>query len=144
MKPQRQTSFGGPHDPDPGNCWSTCVAMLLGMDTRDVPNFCGLYPDDDGTWFRRANEWLSERGVLLASFNSDPATWGEAYAHALCIASGPAARGHDHSVVWQHGKVLHDPHPSDAGLIEAREFEVLVIVDPDAFARHAVAIEAAA
>lgn len=148
MKPQRQTTFGGPKDENPGNCWSTCIAMLLGIDTSEVPNFCGIYREEDGTWLRKANEWLREKGALLMPFNDDPVTWAPECDQLICIASGPAERGHPHSVVWKGGKILHDPHPSDAGLIEAREWEVLIISDPVRFAaflreRDAVPVEPA-
>lgn len=140
MKLQKQTSFGGPNDPDPGNCWSTCIAMLLGMDTKLVPNFCGQFRDDDGLWYRKANEWLADRGVALMTFNTDPVKWGPAYADAVCIASGPAARGHNHSVLWQSGKLLHDPHPSDAGLIEAVDFDIVVVKNPELFRDHLLSL----
>lgn len=141
MKLQKQTSFGGKDDPDPGNCWSTCVAMLVGMDTKDVPNFCGIYREGEARWLEEANRWLAKRGVLIMVFTSDPTTWGESYRDTVCIASGPAVRGHDHAVLWQGGKLLHDPHPSNDGLVEAREFEVMVVVDPDLFAAHLRSIQ---
>lgn len=38
------------------------------------------------------------------------------------------ARGVEHSCVALDGEIVHDPHPSRAGLLELRYFEVLVAV----------------
>ena len=134
MRLQRQTTFGGPAAPVPerGNCGSTCIACILGLDTSEVPNFCGAEDaDDSGNWFTAAQRWLAPRGLALAEFNTNPGTWGEQYAPIVSIASGPGPRGHSHSVLWQHGKLLHDPHPSGDGLIEATSWCILIVVDLD-------------
>ncbi len=132
MKLQHQTTFGGPKAPvhEIGNCWSTCVACLLGLDTREVPNFCADPGGDDGEWFEAAQRWLAPRGLALAEFKTNPETWGDCYQHIVCIASGLGPRGHSHSVLWQHGKLFHDPHPSGDGLAEPPlTFGVLVVLD---------------
>ncbi len=137
MRFQHQTSFGGKDDPEPGNCWSTCIAMLIGMDTKYVPNFCGLYRDDQGIWYDRALEWLSPKGVLLYTFDVDPTEWHPTYGErTVAIASGPGPRGHDHCVLWKAGRLLYDPHPSGDGLFKTKTFDVLVISDPDLFGAH--------
>ncbi len=137
MKFQHQTSFGGKDDPDPGNCWSTCLAIFIGMETKDVPNFCGLYLTDDGTWYDKAQAWLEPKGIVLMTFDTDPSTWHPVYGvSAVTIASGPGPRGHDHSVIWKNGALLHDPHPSGAGLIKAKQYEIVVISDPGLFMAH--------
>lgn len=132
MKKQHQTTFGG-LDAVPeerGNCFSTCIACLLGIDTALVPNFCGLYGERE--WMVQANRWLSEKGLLLVHFQgADPlASIPEYQEHATMIASGLSPRGHKHSVLWRNGKLLHDPHPSGAGLVEVpTEFELVVVSD---------------
>lgn len=45
------------------------------------------------------------------------------------MASGKSARGVDHIVIYMNGKLHHDPHPSNDGLIELwskdRAFQIL-------------------
>lgn len=131
MKLQHQTTFGGPkaEPAERGNCWATCIACLLGIDVAEVPNFVAF---ED--FFGEAQRWLARRGLALAQVRTDPAEWSPDYAHVVTIAGGPGPRGYDHCVLWQHGKLLHDPHPSGAGILRAETFEFLVVVDADAFA----------
>lgn len=77
------------------------------------------------------SEWLQRRGFavfriqacdegeMLHSFfdNASPVTW---------IASGKAARGRNHAVVYRGEHMLHDPHQSRAGLIDITAATVLV------------------
>ena len=79
MKPTRlhQTRFG-----DQGNCFATCLAMLLGMsDPDEVPNFYGDHPDDDSDWFLEASEWMADHGYRLVAMRAyktylrDQAPW---------------------------------------------------------------------
>jgi hypothetical protein len=45
-----------------------------------------------------------------------------------CLAFGMSPRGVEHVVVWGPDGIVHDPHPSRAG-IEARQFWALVPVE---------------
>lgn len=126
MKFQHQTTFGFPN----GNCFATCMACILDLEVRDVPNFCG---NDGDEWFLEANRWLQRRFhlrmIVLKWDSKANAAYG--LGDALCIASGPAARGFMHSVVWQAGKLIHDPHPDGTGLIgEPEDYVVFLATDP--------------
>lgn len=122
MKPARQLKL---HDPDNGvlgSCWATCIAMVLGLDPEDVPNF--VESDD---WWGVTTAWLEARGYTLIEVRGDavmvPAEG------AVLIASGPSPRDVQHSVVdvWTQGHwVEYDPHPSDAGLLERQTFSMVV------------------
>lgn len=49
-----------------GDCFRTCVAMLLGFDDpTQVPNFVKANDDTGETMTRRANRWLARRGLCL-------------------------------------------------------------------------------
>lgn len=41
------------------------------------------------------------------------------------IAAGPSPRGVIHAVIYQNGKMVHDPHPSRDGILEIYSLEVL-------------------
>jgi hypothetical protein len=117
VKAQHQTIHGIPN----GNCFSTCIAALLDMDTEDVPNFCSM--NEDGKWFDKADEWCQTQGYRLVQVHGVQA-WGICVG-TLFIASGPSPRYDcDHSVIATvagDGEALSypmvmDPHPSGDGL----------------------------
>lgn len=125
MKFHHQTTFGMPN----GNCFATCMACILDLDVDQVPNF--MHEGDE--WFAAAQSWLSRRYSLrLLTLKWDArenAAWG--LGKTLCIASGPASRGFMHSVVWQAGKMIHDPHPDGTGLIgDPEDYVVFLATDP--------------
>jgi hypothetical protein len=135
MKLQHQTLFGGPKSPpeEQGNCWSTCLASLIGVDLAEVPNFCALYPD---SWLEKANEWLDEHfGCSVISFYGPMGPFDRdsegLYWNVYVIASGRSPRGDwNHSVIWKNRKMFHDPHPSGAGLVgPPSEWEVLTVTN---------------
>ena len=106
----RQTRFGNPD----GNCLEACIATITGLALEEIPHFLG----DD--WFADYRGWLGEKGWNVAWWDA-----GEgAEPSGLAIASGPSVRGLPHSVVYRDG-VFHDPHPSDAGLIEVQYWLLL-------------------
>ena len=62
------------HNPDEGkfgDCYRTCIAILLDMDAADVPHFARL--ESTHEWSREktnevVREWLAERGYSMLSF----------------------------------------------------------------------------
>ena len=125
MTPVDQTIMGVPL----GDCYRACIASILDLPLDDVPNF---YEDERGQT-QAAIEWLSSRGLWLWIVpNNDSVMSGRlsnddnVMPEGFCIANGPGARGCLHSVVWRHGKVVHDPSPSRAGLCEVYWYEFLI------------------
>ena len=143
MIPVDQTTFGdGSDGSEPGNCFAACVASLLGRPLPEVPNFCAA--GDEGRWWAALQTWLSPLGwyAIDLTWSSDPgqeipgSVWGTGYIAegALLIGSGPAVRGFDHSVVLRATprgpEVVHDPHPSRAGLIRITHLSLFLPLDP--------------
>ena len=109
MKPIDQTLFGWPH----GNCHSACLASIFEVPLDSVPHDLGSRPD-----VREAiDSFLSGLGYKADcfSFKRGHEWWPEWNSH--CVIVGLAERGFDHAVVGLHGNIVHDPHPSRAGLI---------------------------
>lgn len=106
-----------------GNCLQTAVASLLDLDVDEVPHFA-LYPD----WFAAMRRWARGRGGDFTMFYVPMVTeYVDAWRsnsefgrqnglHALL--SGPSPRGPFWHVVVGNVdlEVVHDPHPSRAGL----------------------------
>lgn len=86
------------------NCMQCCVGYLLGLPLREVPQFA-----EHGGW-ELFQEFAATKGysaVLLP---------GNIELEADYLASGSTERGTSHMVVMNDGKLVHDPHPSNAGL----------------------------
>lgn len=129
MTPVDQTTFGFPG----GNCFSACVASLLDLQIDDVPYF-----GHDDVWWDRATEWLAPHGLwpLCVFFENAPDP-----PPALHILTGRSPREPDdpkalHSVVARGDDIIHDPHPSRAGLFSREEYVILVPLDPRKGARR--------
>lgn len=118
MKPVDQTTFGVPG----GNCFSACVASLLEFPVEAVPYFMGA---ED--WVAEFSRWLLPRGMYVFRFRIEGAedTWRPP---GFYILSGQSPRG-SHSVVALGPDVVHDPHPSRAGLLTQEDLMVLVPID---------------
>lgn len=97
----------------PGDCMRTAVASLLDMPTEAVPHFV-LFED----WFGAFSLWLKGRGLRIKPMPKDGVTQN-------CLALGMSPRDVEHVVVWSPDGLVHDPHPSRAGL-DARQFWALV------------------
>ena len=111
-----------------GNCFSACVASLLELSIEDVPYFMGDEPAGEPfDWFGGFLSWLRGYGlwaIPLPIVNG----WRP---EGLYILSGKSPRGDfDHSVVARGLEVIHDPHPSRAGILSHADAIVLVPLEP--------------
>ena len=125
MKEFRQTIFG-----EGGNCFATCVAMILNLSIEEVPNF--VVEED---WWENFQKWLVERNMFAIEIDSKggmrPLPTG---VHA--ILTGPADRGLSHSVIGEYAgtneegllmwNFKYDPHP-DNTFISKIEFACFIV-----------------
>ena len=132
MTPHTQTIFAERDDGHsaagvPGNCIQACVASLLDLELHEVPHFA-VYVD----WFAAMRRWARERGGDFTYYQFDQEQYAEAWERqvewgrehwAHVILSGPSPRGPFWHVVVGNvdREVVHDPHPSRAGLLEVRD-----------------------
>ncbi len=112
MKPVDQTIYGWPN----GNCLSACVASILEMPTEAVP-LSGNGED----WWPRLLGWLVDRGLSATKIE------GRSPPRGYAIAFGPSPRlpGQGHTCVAYDGAVVHDPHPSRAGILGVEHYVVV-------------------
>lgn len=94
-----------------GNCYAACLASLLDLPLWMVPPFEDMFGRSDWHW--RAQDWLARmfRLELVRTEGHDPSNLPEYY-----VASGLSPRGVRHSVIYRAGELVHDPHPSGAGI----------------------------
>src|SRR5512145_485089 len=126
---------------DPGSCWQTAIACVLDIDPSILPDQtnCDLTvkpdPDDETTWrygpyyIDVVNRYLRKHHGLLywvdACYKFERMAF-EGF-HFICGHTvRSAANGTRHIVVAENRKMVWDPHPSQAGLIDAIQYGFLV------------------
>ena len=122
MKPVDQQVL---HDPDNGkygDCMRACIASLLELPAEEVPHFFKTGNDND--FDDKLDQYLRWQGYSLLDityfeFGRYQGIRGETDIHH--IISGYTERGTYHATVGHRGKVVHDPHPSKAGLSSDKE-----------------------
>lgn len=111
QKYQRHTDAS---QPDLGDCFATCVAMVLDLDQDEVPNFCAAGDD----WWDQFQAWLAERGLVAIQVRiHDASATCTVVPGVPVIVTGPSPRGPwEHSVVWFLDEGLaeqgFDPNPA--------------------------------
>jgi hypothetical protein len=95
------------------DCMLCCVAMVLGLPYEAVPDFM-VYSEDE--WLGALADWSISRGYYMIDIKGDSVAVDVTHGGPFWIASGPAPRGFNHSVVMLGREVWHDPHKSRAGL----------------------------
>lgn len=112
------------HDPASGtvgDCWRACIASVIGCPITEVPHFVR----DHGTeWFEATNAWLTERcGELILYYEGEDVALAEhrreLTTRDYVVLDGKSPRGDWYHVVVADavtGEIMHDPHPSRAGL----------------------------
>lgn len=119
-----QSLFGGMDVPPEqrGNCFPACVASLIGYTLGSVPHFYAIHPDNQAASNRAIRAWLSAQGYGVICLDwVDAVEWGLNFEGSVVIVSGKSPRGpHEHAVLGRINgagwELVHDPHPSRAGI----------------------------
>ncbi len=117
MKPVDQTVLHVP-GVSKGNCQQAAVASILHLDIDEVPNFV----ESDNFW-NDFHVFMKSKGYEVVSL--------EPHRSPLCyyLAYGKTERGTRHACVYWGGQLVHDPHPSKAGLMEVDEINLIVPIE---------------
>jgi hypothetical protein len=151
MIPQTQTRLHRGNKPEErGNCFPSVIASILEMDVEDVIQIQEHY---DGDWMGTLLNWLSERNYQYCCAdhykcfhpelhyqlrNSDGRTPDDALIKEMCeiykdqyyLVAGRSPRHPDinHIVIFQNGKMIHDPHPDRSGILTHEIFSVIELL----------------
>lgn len=111
MTPTAQSKLFHPEGIHSGNCYAACLASLLDLPLWMVPPWEDMF--GRGAWKQRTDEWLERlfQQRLVRTQGHELAILPEFY-----IANGLSPREVYHSVIYSAGKLVHDPHPSNAGI----------------------------
>lgn len=112
MKPTKQTKLWQADGAHAGNCLAACLASLLEIPLWMVPPFDEMFGSFATN--QRVNDWLDQFANLeiVQTDGHQIKLLPEFY-----IASGESPRGVLHAVIYSGGVMVHDPHPSDAGIV---------------------------
>jgi len=127
MKPVYQIVFAATL----GDCFRACVASIFEFLIEEMPNFWEQTQDASEFW-KLNDAWLTEnKGYRCINFEFEEQDI-DLVNGILCIAcaKSPRSNNEDHAVVWKDG-IIHDPHPSNAGLIEEpNTFTLFIPLNP--------------
>lgn len=94
-----------------GNCLQAAVAAIYELPIEAVPHFVQFT-----RWGEALRMWVEDQGADLLLWKSDEPQ------DVPLLAFGKSPRGDfRHAVVWQAGRMIHDPHPDGTGLDGAPE-----------------------
>jgi hypothetical protein len=98
MKPVMQNTLGRR-----GNCMSACLASILEVPLATVPNFYELAGEGVGEWWAAVRAWLKPFGFGVITL----------------------IEGSFHATVWHGGRMVHDPHPDQSGIVAPETLDML-------------------
>ena len=100
-----------------------CIASIFNLPMESVPHFL-----EHKNWFKALREFLTTQGFTL--YERHATENGLHIPSGYHLVCGPAERGCDHVVVYHNGRMFHDPHPSNAGLLKVTDLWLLLPLDP--------------
>lgn len=124
-----------------GDCWRCCIAAILQVPADEVPHFVKFAEEQGRSADALTQTWLAKRGYWLIEGADHREAWQvfgvPAYSsesHLVPIlpmmCCGPTVRSKNermtHAVVMDGGKLLYDPHPSNAGLLAVTKRYIIV------------------
>ena len=129
MIPVDQTEFIWPES----NCFSACIASILHLPINEVPTFAKY----DDPW-EHVTAWLKERGFYFYDFELHDPFDAEQTPPGFHIVTGKSPRHETlrHCVVARGTKIVHDPHPSRAGIETRDDFMCIIPLDQGEFVRR--------
>lgn len=134
MKPIKQTKLSSEDGTISGNCFRSCLASMMEIDIDSIPAFEDMEP---GEWFTPFYNFLNENGYEFEGtkynygkhvdkFNNYLMTYEGVDGYILVGGKSPrtyVTRGH--AVLYKNGELVHDPHPSNDGLLEIEDFYMI-------------------
>ena len=129
MTPVQQDMFFEPGvdaDNQRGNCVSACVASMLDLPLRAVPNFVEIDVLGGPNWFDLLVSYLWYAGWELRWVDVRNPPMGVEYAVGGVSERSTEEIEIQHLVVYRDGKLLWDPHPKHTGIMTEEDAWVLV------------------
>ena len=129
MKPVDQSKLSTDENPHAGDCFGACVCSILETDLAAFPDLSAYFePDQWNEWQRQIDVYLMQHGYVHVDVEFRKDLRDVVVPRGWSIPYGPTVRSADrlHAVVAYDGRVIHDPHPSRAGLTSIQGWTLLV------------------
>lgn len=127
MIPIKQTKISSEDGSVSGNCFRACFASILEIDIDSIPAFEDMGTEWHEPFFMFLNEHNLEfdgtKTINDKTFEVKLNTYEGIDGYIIVNGKSPRTyvkRGH--SVVYKEGQMVHDPHPSNDGLLEINNF----------------------
>lgn len=118
-----QSTFSDKETGEKGNCWAACLSSLLEIPIKDCLDVNSL--PENTHWAEATQEFLSEFGLDYEVYNYTIPPKG----YSIMIGRSPRGE-YGHSCIAFNGKLFHDPHPSNAGVVNVSQFWALIPAAP--------------
>lgn len=113
-----------------GNCFPAVIACFLDLDSpEDVIQVQEIYDKEGIDWRDELDNWLINRGWEMGSLRNHLQT-DEYY---LVSGVSPRNPNINHVCIYQKGKLFHDPHPDQTGILTEDYFEYLEKISKTCF-----------
>lgn len=119
------------HDPANGtwgDCMRACVASLLDLPREAVPHFFAGGVETSAEFDRRVADFLATHGLIELQLLAPSKTAMHFTRDCYHLIYGHTERGTYHAVVGLNGAMVHDPHPSRAGLLADKNISFAYLV----------------
>ena len=120
-----------------GNCFAACIATITGISLESIPTFL----EPKGEWYQKYKEWIQTKGFDMVALTDWTEESKEFAPKVYSIVSGKGPRGLDHSVVYYHLDMFHDPHPEGGGVTDIMDWIYIVPIQYDLTAYYASEVE---
>jgi len=120
MKPIFQTKFTSLDGKIRGNCMRACLASMLEIDIDSIPAIEDMSNEE---WFGEFCKWLDSVGLEYEGMKNNPTSFDLDNYEGIdgyMMVGGKSPRQHvkaGHGVVFNKSEFVHDPHPSNEGIL---------------------------
>ncbi len=127
MKPVFQNVL---HDPPKsyGNCYQAALSSLMELPMDIIPHFAAMSDDEWSSWQGKLRHWFENFGFKYMG-TGRPETHDLASFEGVdgyVIVGGLSPRGNwNHAVIYHKGVLVHDPHPSQAGILSITDWDLI-------------------
>jgi len=134
MIPVDQTVMHNPDKGEIGNCFAAFLASILHLPIESIPHFVGDTEDeDDNAWIVALNAWLRPHNLCFLTISPDSEWLARIGVHGMyheLSGISPRDSNNYHATVGLDGKLIHDPHPSKAGLAGNETIGIFAVLEP--------------
>ena len=104
-----------------GNCFPAVIASIMNLfSAEDAIQIQEQY--DNPEWPGILDDWLRDHGFEWERID------GHLHNDEYYLVVGDSHRGVSHVCIYKNGRLYHDPHPDQTGLINEKGFETITYI----------------